>query len=78
MFLLLYIVIIYYVLHLQLYDRRKKMLKSKREKERFQGIDYSYMTEESMSENEDTVRQHKLQWRSDGKKDNIVQSELCA
>ena len=43
------------------------MLDSKEEKERFREIDYTYMTEESMSESEEIVRQHKLLWRSDSK-----------
>lgn len=44
------------------------MLKSTKEKKKFQQIDYKYMTEESVSEDDDDViRTHKLQWRSDSK-----------
>lgn len=52
---------------LQLYDRRKKLIK-KKEKERWDQLDYRYMTEESdASDANDTVYQHKLVWRSEGK-----------
>lgn len=53
---------------MQLYERRKKVLKTAKEKKKFQQIDYQYMTEESMSEGDnDVVRTHKLPWRSDSK-----------
>ena len=53
---------------IQLYERRKKVLKSTKEKKKFQQIDYKYMTEESVSEDDDDViRTHKLQWRSASK-----------
>ena len=57
--------IISYTVTFQLYDRRKKCLKS-REKEKWSLIDYNYMTEESGDEDSDVIRQHKLVWRSEG------------
>ena len=49
---------------LQLYDRRKKVLKKDRENEKWSQIDHNYMTEESDAES--VVMQHKLPWRSEG------------
>ena len=48
---------------MQEYARRSKHVKPP-EEEKWSQIDYRYMTEESDSE--DYVRQHKLEWRSQG------------
>ena len=58
--------LVLYIICTQLYERRKKMLRNTKEKERFQNIDYSFMTEESMSKSDDIVRKHKLPWHSEG------------
>ena len=52
---------------LQLYERREKCIKNDDEKGKWCSISHKYMTEESESDGE-TVRQHKLRWRSDGMK----------
>ena len=44
-----------------------KQLKGEAEKEKWSSIDHRYMTDESESDEEDVVRQHKLQWRSQGR-----------
>lgn len=51
---------------LQLYDRRRRYLKNEEERGKWSTIDYNYMTDESASETEDVIRQHKLIWRSEG------------
>ena len=51
------------VLSLQLYERRKKVLKSEKETKLWKSIDYNFMTEES--DGGDDIRQHSLLWRSD-------------
>ena len=53
------------VLSLQLYERRKKVLKSEKETKLWKSIDYNFMTEES--DGGDDIRQHSLPWRSDDK-----------
>ena len=50
----------------QLYNSRKTVLKKTRESEMWSEIDYKYMTEESEGE-DDTIKQHKLPWRSRSK-----------
>ena len=47
---------------MQLYDRRKKVLKKEGELKKWKEIDFKYMTDESDG---DEVKQHKLTWRSD-------------
>ena len=42
------------------------MLKGEEEKGRWSSIDFRYMTHESDSDEENVVRQHKQQWRSQG------------
>ena len=42
------------------------MLRGDAEKEKWTSIDYRYMTEESESDDDSVIRQHKLQWRSQG------------
>ena len=49
----------------QLYERRKKVLKSEKETKLWKSIDYNFMTEES--DGGDDIRQHSLPWRSDDK-----------
>ncbi|CAI8019518.1 hypothetical protein GBAR_LOCUS11729 [Geodia barretti] len=46
-----------------LYERRKRVLKKEKKRERWTAIDFKYMTEES--DGEEQVRQHKLPWRSE-------------
>ena len=50
---------------LQLYERRKRVLKKDKERERWEAIGYEYMTEES--DGGEQVRQRKLTWRSEGR-----------
>ena len=53
-----------YLLSIQLYERRCRKIR----KDKFQEINFAYMTEESMSEEDaEVVRKHKLPWHSDGK-----------
>ena len=47
---------------MQLYDRHKKTIKKDKELQRWNEIDYHYMTEES----EGGILQNKLTWRSEG------------
>ena len=42
------------------------MLRGDAEKEKWTSIDYHYMTEELESDDDSVIRQHKLQWRSQG------------
>ena len=53
------------VLSLQLYERRKKVLKSEKETKLWKSIDYNFMTGES--DGGDDIRQRSLPWRSDDK-----------
>ena len=53
---------------MQLYDRRIKYVKTEDEHKKFSEINESYMTEESSSESDnEVVKRHKHQWRSNGK-----------
>ena len=61
------------VLSLQLYERRKKVLKSEKETKLWKSIDYNFMTEES--DGGDDIRQHSLPWRSGDKVTSDVR--LC-
>ena len=61
------------VLSLQLYERRRKVLKSEKETKLWKSIDYNFMTEES--DGGDDIRQHSLPWRSDDKVTSDVR--LC-
>ena len=49
-----------------MYNSHKTVLKKTRESEMWSEIDYKYMTEESEGE-DDTIKQHKLPWRSRSK-----------
>ena len=50
---------------LQLYERRKK-LKTDEERSKWLQVDATLMTEESVDEDGETVKQHKLPWRFEG------------
>ena len=42
------------------------ILKTEEERRKWSTVDYNYMTDESASETEDVIRQHKLTWCSEG------------
>ena len=56
--------------NMQLYDRRKRHLRSNKEREKWMQIDYHYMMEESDID-EEKVGQHKLPWRSNSNVDKL-------
>lgn len=63
--------LLYYVydqisIYCQLYHRRKKYLRTQKERERWGQINFHFMTDESDLD-DDSVAQHKLPWRSESK-----------
>ena len=63
--------------NMQLYDRRKRHLRSNKEREKWMQIDYHYMTEESDID-EEKVGQYKLPWRSNSKLCTLYNSSLLS